>query len=54
MDRGPQRIRREQIGLDDCATYLVSRGLAAANEARDRIENTEAGRTVGLIEFDPA
>ena len=53
MDKGPQRIRREKVEQDQTADYLVSRGLAVANVAGDRVENTVAGRQVGLIDYDP-
>lgn len=53
VDRGAQRIRHGDVGRDTPAQYLVSRGLATPSEAGDRVENTDAGRTVGLIDYEP-
>jgi hypothetical protein len=52
--KGPQRVRREQVALDDPATYLIARGLATSNSSGDRLEDTEAGRRVGLVEWEPS
>lgn len=53
VDRGPQRIRRDDVQQDGPAQYLVSRGLAMPSETSDRVENTDAGRMVGLIDYEP-
>lgn len=50
VDQGPQKVRNALVMLDNAARYLISRGLATANPAGDRLENTEAGRQVGLID----
>jgi hypothetical protein len=50
VDQGPQRVRNALVLLDNAAHYLISRGLATASAAGDRLENTEAGREVGLID----
>ncbi len=53
VDRGPQRIRHDDVARDTPAQYLVSRGLATPSETGDRVENTDAGRIVGLIDIEP-
>lgn len=53
VDRGPQRIRHDDVARDRPAQYLVSRGLATPNAASDSVQNTDAGRVVSLIDPEP-
>ena len=53
VDRGPQRVRRDDVARDGPARYLVSRGLATASDTNRRVENTDQGRLVGLMDDEP-
>lgn len=53
VGKGPQRIRHDRVLDDAPAQYLISRKLARAHgPAGERLEETDAGRRVGLIDFD--
>ncbi len=53
VGKGPQRVRKDRIEDNEPARYLLRRKLARA-EGPDQefIKSTEAGDSVGLIEFE--
>ena len=55
VGRGPQRVRRDLPWEDKSARYLLKRKLAQESSVDNaRIENTDAGATVGLIDVEPS